>query len=163
MIGLEDAGKTTILYQLKLGFIVTSVTTFVYNCETITHNDHTLTVWDIAGQSSLRPTWRGYFENAVEVIYVVDLNDREKIQLAKGELWRMLDELDDMGLAQIPLLVYANKQDIRFAMTVSEVRDALDLEAVQGREWHILGTSIMHAVGYREGLDWHLAQLHGRT
>lgn len=161
MIGLESVGKTTILYQLVLGVHVAASPTYGFNAETITHNNFKLNIWDVCGHSHHRPRWRNYFENVIAngLIFVVDSNDRLRIRVSKDGLWRMLQQLDDMGLQKIPLLVYANKQDFRFGMTVAEIRDALELTAIQGRRWHIVGTSAVDGYGLKEGLDWYVAQV----
>jgi small GTP-binding protein len=57
-IGLDGAGKTTILYKLKLGEIVTTIPTIGFNVDTITYKSLALTVWDIGGQERIRMLWR---------------------------------------------------------------------------------------------------------
>ncbi|KAK2893620.1 hypothetical protein Q8A73_016104 [Channa argus] len=107
MVGLDAAGKTTILYKLKLGEIVTTIPTIGFNVETVEFKNISFTVWDVGGQDKIRPLWRHYFQNTQGLIFVVDSNDRERIGEAKEELMRMLaeDELRDAVL-----LVFANKQ-----------------------------------------------------
>ncbi|KAF9947143.1 hypothetical protein BGZ65_009082, partial [Modicella reniformis] len=153
MIGLDGAGKTTILYHLKLSRRVTTIPTIGFNVETISYNNFTITLWDICGQDRLRPLYRYYFADTVGMVFVVDSTDVERIGEVKEELWRMLNELDDAGLNKIPVLVYANKQDLQTAMMVSEVKDALDLMSVKDREWHIQGASAIDGEGLKDGLD----------
>merc|ERR1711925_61057 len=90
MVGLDAAGKTTILYKLKLGEIVTTIPTIGFNVETVEYKNISFTVWDVGGQDKIRPLWRHYFQNTQGLIFVVDSNDRERAQEAKGELNRML-------------------------------------------------------------------------
>ncbi|KAI2565433.1 hypothetical protein G5576_007594 [Homo sapiens] len=108
MVGLDAAGKTTILYKLKLGEIVTTIPTIGFNVETVEYKNISFTVWDVGGQDKIRPLWRHYFQNTQGLIFVVDSNDRERVNEAREELMRMLaeDELRDAVL-----LVFANKQD----------------------------------------------------
>merc|ERR1711874_550476 len=109
MVGLDAAGKTTILYKLKLGEIVTTIPTIGFNVETVEYKNISFTVWDVGGQDKIRPLWRHYFQNTEGLIFVADSNDRERIGEARDELMRMLaeDELRDAIL-----LVFANKQDL---------------------------------------------------
>ena len=76
MVGLDAAGKTTILYKLKLGEIVTTVPTIGFNVETVEYKNISFTVWDVGGQDKIRPLWRHYYQNTQGLIFVVDSNDR---------------------------------------------------------------------------------------
>ncbi|XP_069916664.1 ADP-ribosylation factor 2 isoform X4 [Oryctolagus cuniculus] len=66
MVGLDAAGKTTILYKLKLGEIVTTIPTIGFNVETVEYKNISFTVWDVGGQDKIRPLWRHYFQNTQE-------------------------------------------------------------------------------------------------
>merc|ERR1712131_371995 len=107
MVGLDAAGKTTILYKLKLGEIVTTIPTIGFNVETVEYKNISFTVWDVGGQDKIRPLWRHYYQNTQGLIFVVDSNDRERIGEAREELMRMLNEDE---LRDAVLLVFANKQ-----------------------------------------------------
>ena len=61
-LGLDAAGKTTILYKLKLGEIVTTIPTIGFNVETVEYKNISFTVWDVGGQDKIRPLWRHYFQ-----------------------------------------------------------------------------------------------------
>ncbi|XP_025128511.1 ADP-ribosylation factor 4 isoform X2 [Bubalus bubalis] len=89
MVGLDAAGKTTILYKLKLGEIVTTIPTIGFNVETVEYKNICFTVWDVGGQDKIRPLWRHYFQNTQGLIFVVDSNDRERIQEGAEELQKM--------------------------------------------------------------------------
>jgi len=56
MVGLDAAGKTTILYKLKLGEIVTTIPTIGFNVETVEYKNISFTVWDVGGQDKVRHT-----------------------------------------------------------------------------------------------------------
>merc|ERR1712107_259532 len=113
MVGLDAAGKTTILYKLKLGEIVTTIPTIGFNVETVEYKNISFTVWDVGGQDNIRPLWRHYFQNTQGVIFVIDSNDRDRIGEARDELHRMLNEDE---LRDAVLLVFANKQDLPQSM-----------------------------------------------
>jgi len=161
MVGLDGAGKTTILYKLKLGKsgeIVTTIPTLGFNVETVEYPGLSLIVWDIGGQDKIRPIWRHYYNDAQGIIFVVDSNDRDRIDdsqnyehSAKEELHRILAENE---LKNAVLLVFANKQDFPTAMKVQEVTERLELNKLQNRKWFIQGTSTATGNGLFEGLNW---------
>ena len=128
MVGLDAAGKTTILYKLKLGEIVTTIPTIGFNVETVEYKNISFTVWDVGGQDKIRPLWRhcsfsassslttfaqppikSDFQTTQGIIFVIDSNDRERVSEAREELQRMLNEDE---LRDALLLVFANKQDL---------------------------------------------------
>lgn len=76
MVGLDAAGKTTILYKLKLGEIVTTIPTIGFNIETVENKNISFMVWNVGGQDKIRPLWHHYFQNT-GLIFVVDSNDQE--------------------------------------------------------------------------------------
>eukprot|EP00009_Paramoeba_aestuarina_P002843 CAMPEP_0201522120 /NCGR_PEP_ID=MMETSP0161_2-20130828/16469_1 /ASSEMBLY_ACC=CAM_ASM_000251 /TAXON_ID=180227 /ORGANISM="Neoparamoeba aestuarina, Strain SoJaBio B1-5/56/2" /LENGTH=175 /DNA_ID=CAMNT_0047920885 /DNA_START=51 /DNA_END=578 /DNA_ORIENTATION=+ len=151
MVGLDAAGKTTILYKLKLGEIVTTIPTIGFNVETVEYKNLKFTVWDVGGQDKLRPLWRHYFQNTNGVIFVIDSNDKERVVQARNELTKMLmeDELRDAVL-----LVFANKQDLPNAMTTAELTDKIGLHSLRQRSWYIQGCCATTGEGLYEGLDW---------
>jgi len=151
MVGLDAAGKTTILYKLKLGEIVTTIPTIGFNVETVEYKNISFTVWDVGGQDKIRPLWRHYFQNTQGLIFVVDSNDRERAVEAREELSKMLseDELRDAAL-----LIFANKQDLPNAMSAAEITDKLGLNQLRGRQWYIQATCATQGQGLYEGLDW---------
>ncbi len=86
MVGLDAAGKTTVLYKLKLGEVVTYIPTIGFNCEEVSYKNISFNVWDIGGQTQIRNMWRYYYQGTNAVIFVVDSNDPERFKLAKEEL-----------------------------------------------------------------------------
>jgi len=156
MVGLDAAGKTTILYKLKLGEIVTTIPTIGFNVETVEYKNINFTVWDVGGQDKIRPLWRHYFQNTQGLIFVVDSNDRERIGEAHDELHKMLGEDE---LREAVLLVFSNKQDLPNAMSVAEVTDKLGLHSLRYRKWYIQATCATSGDGLYEGLDWLSGQL----
>mmetsp|Transcript_62009 Transcript_62009/g.98192 ORF Transcript_62009/g.98192 Transcript_62009/m.98192 type:complete len:189 (+) Transcript_62009:26-592(+) len=158
MVGLDAAGKTTILYKLKLGEVVTTIPTIGFNVETVEYKNISFTVWDVGGQDKIRPLWRHYYQNTQGIIFVVDSNDRDRVDdssgadnSAKEELHRMLAE-DELRDAVV--LVFANKQDLPNAMSVNEVTERLGLNQMRNRQWYIQSTCATTGDGLYEGLDW---------
>jgi ADP-ribosylation factor protein 1 len=151
MVGLDAAGKTTILYKLKLGEIVTTIPTIGFNVETVEYKNIQFTMWDVGGQDKIRPLWRHYFQNTQAIIFVVDSNDRDRVVEAREELQRMLNEDE---LRDAILLVFANKQDLPNAMNAAEITDKLGLHSLRQRAWYIQSTCATSGDGLYEGLDW---------
>ncbi|KAL8839023.1 MAG: hypothetical protein Q9176_004699 [Flavoplaca citrina] len=169
MVGLDAAGKTTILYKLKLGEIVTTIPTIGFNVETVEYKNIQFTVWDVGGQDKIRPLWRHYFQNTQGIIFVVDSNDRDRVVEAREELQRMLNEDE---LRDALLLVFANKQDLPNAMNAAEITDKLGLHSLRQRAWvcwqitrhlaviglrrqqYIQSTCATSGDGLYEGLEW---------
>jgi len=151
MVGLDAAGKTTILYKLKLGEIVTTIPTIGFNVETVEYKNIQFTVWDVGGQDKIRPLWRHYFQNTQGIIFVVDSNDRDRVVEAREELQRMLGEDE---LREALLLVFANKQDLPNAMNASELTNKLGLPSLHQRQWYIQAACATSGDGLYEGLEW---------
>lgn len=151
ILGLDGAGKTTILYRLQIGEVVKTIPTIGFNVETVTYKNVQFQVWDLGGQSSIRPYWRCYYTNADAIIYVVDSADKERMGISKKELTEMLNEEELKG---VPLLVFANKQDLKgISVSATEVTENLGLP-VKDREWIVQPASALKNEGLKEGLDW---------
>lgn len=151
MVGLDAAGKTTILYKLKLGEVVTTIPTIGFNVETVEYKNINFTVWDVGGQDKIRPLWRHYYQNTQGLIFVVDSNDRDRVTEARDELMKMLNE-DEMREAVV--LVFANKQDLPNAMSAAEITEKLQLNTLRNRQWYIQSTCATSGDGLFEGFDW---------
>lgn len=151
MVGLDGAGKTTTLYKLKLGEVVQTVPTIGFNVETVEYRKLRLAVWDVGGQDRIRGLWRYYFEGSHAVIFVVDSNDRSRAAEAALELKYVLQS---EHLRDVPVLVYANKQDLPHAMSVAEVGEAMGLSSLTDRKWFVSATQATKGEGLYEGLDW---------
>merc|ERR1712066_526996 len=115
MVGLDAAGKTTILYKLKLSEVVTTIPTIGFNVETVEYKNVLFTVWDVGGQDKIRPLWKHYYQNINGIIFVIDSSDRRRINKnsrnkysAKEELHHMLSNKELDGAV---LLCLCNKQD----------------------------------------------------
>ena len=150
MLGLDAAGKTTILYKLKLGEVVSSVPTIGFNVETVEYKNIKFTVWDVGGQDKIRLLWRHYYQNTQGLIFVVDSSDKDRVDIAREELQRMLGEEE---LRDAIVLVFANKQDMG-VMSVPEITERLGLHSMKGRDWFIQGTCALTGDGLYDGLDW---------
>ncbi|KAI0034406.1 ADP-ribosylation factor family-domain-containing protein [Vararia minispora EC-137] len=158
-LGLDNAGKTTILKKLNGEDILSVSPTLGFNIKTFVHSRYTLNVWDVGGQRTLRPYWRNYFEQTDALVWVVDSGDRLRMQDCKEELHNLL--LEDR-LAGASLLVFANKQDLESSMRDDEITQALELTDIKSHEWKIIGCSAVTGANLVEGLDWVVSNVASR-
>ena len=151
ILGLDNAGKTTLLYRLKIGEVVTTIPTIGFNVESVTYKNLNFNVWDLGGQTSIRPYWRCYYANTAAVVFVIDSTDVERLETASGELRAMLDEEE---LRDAALLVFANKQDQPGAKGAGDISEVLRLGELKDRNWSIMACSAIDGRGVNEGMDW---------
>ncbi|KAK9535766.1 hypothetical protein VZT92_008125 [Zoarces viviparus] len=147
VIGLDSAGKTSLLYRLKLREFVETIPTKGFNMERIkvpvgNSNTTTFQVWDVGGQEKLRPLWRSYTRRTDGLVFVVDAAEAERMEEAKAELHRITRSAENQG---VPVLVLANKQDLDGAVSASEVEKVLAL--------HELSSSTLHHTQGCSALD----------
>jgi small GTP-binding protein len=151
MLGLDGAGKTTILYRLKLEEQIVTIPTIGFNVETVTHKNLSFTMWDIGGQDKIRKLWNYYFQGTTALIYVVDSNDRERMEEAADELWKILNDDEMTGK---PVLVFANKQDLPQSISATEMVEHLRLITCKSRPWYIQAMCAKSGEGIYEGMEW---------
>nr|ACA09647.1 putative ADP-ribosylation factor-like protein 1 [Starmerella bombicola] len=151
ILGLDGAGKTTILYRLHLGEVISTVPTIGFNVETLKYKNLQFNVWDLGGQTTIRPYWRCYYQGTQAVVFVVDSTDKDRMETSAAELKMMLDEDE---LADSALLVFANKQDQPGAMPADEITKSLQLSELKDRSWTIVSCSAVRGDGLEQGMDW---------
>jgi ADP-ribosylation factor-like protein 2 len=141
MLGLDNAGKTTVVKQLK-GEDVRSVSpTLGFDICTMAHGEYTINIWDVGGQQTIRAYWRNYFEATDAIVWVVDSADISRIAACRAELETVLNE---ERLAGASLLVLANKQDLAGAVDAPSIAALLGLnsDAIgRKRHWHVVPCS----------------------
>nr|QXF29035.1 Arf1d [Gefionella okellyi] len=158
LIGLDAAGKTTLMYKLKLGEVVSTIPTIGFNCEQLKYKNLEMTMWDVGGQTKIRRLWRHYYQNTDIVIFVVDSADRARIEEAAVELHGVLS--DDM-MRDVKLLVFANKFDMKGAMDATELARGLRLNKLS-HKWHVQTSNAVSGEGLYEGFDWVVNELKHR-
>ena len=150
MLGLDAAGKTTVLYRVKLNEPVSSIPTIGFNVETVTPvKNVSFTVWDVGAHDKIRPLWKHYFNNTGGLVYVVDSADTLRISESKNELHWILEDHEMRG---VPVVIFANKQDLPGALPPSEVANKLGMNQVRGRDWYVQGTCAVSGDGIYEGM-----------
>lgn len=158
VIGLDSAGKTSLLYRLKLREFVETSPTKGFNMERIKvqighskANTTTFQVWDVGGQEKLRPLWKSYTRRMDGLVFVVDAAETERMEEAKVELHRITRSAENQG---IPVLVLANKQDLDGALSSTEVEKVLGLHELSSSTLHHTeGCSALNGQGLQPGLE----------
>jgi len=151
LLGLDNAGKTTILKTMASEDINHIQPTQGFNIKSVQSQGILLNVWDIGGQKTIRPYWKNYFENTDILIYVIDSADRKRFEEAGLQLAELLEE---EKLTATPLLVFANKQDLLNAARAQELMDSMHLNDIRDRAWQIQPCSATTGEGLSNGMEW---------
>ncbi|KAF1824102.1 ARF/SAR superfamily [Dissoconium aciculare CBS 342.82] len=151
MLGLDNAGKTTIVKRIMNEDVNSVSPTLGFIIKTIDYEGYKLNIWDVGGQKTLRTYWKNYFEKTDTLIWVVDATDRDRIDDCRVELQGLLLQERLMGAS---LLVFKNKSDVSGCLDEDEIREGLQLDAITTHKWHILPCSAITGANLQEGLRW---------
>ncbi len=153
MVGLDNAGKSTILTALQLGKPISSQPkpTIGFNLEEVTFKNFKLKVWDISGQVRYRELWKHYYEGANGIIFVVDSANKERASEVREEFQHVLLEQDTKIMR---ILVFANKQDMPGAMKTKDIKDALGIGMEYEGKVKVQEASAVKYEGLYEGFSW---------
>eukprot|EP00126_Sphaerothecum_destruens_P009444 Sdes_comp20508_c0_seq2m15012 len=160
MLGLDNAGKTTILKKVNGEDINTISPTLGFNIKTLEYQSFKLNIWDVGGQKSLRSYWKNYFESTDGIIWVVDSADRRRLYDCKKELNTLLVEEKLSGAS---LLVFANKRDLPGALTSEEIYEALQLDSIKSHHSEIFWCSAVTGENLLEGIHWIVKDISSRV
>jgi GTP-binding protein SAR1 len=153
IIGLDNAGKTTLLGLLATGTVRQHIPTPKFGKEEVLIGKLSAACFDLGGAELQRKFWDDYFPIVDGVVFVVDVADKSRIEEAKGEL----DKLREHEVAgKLPLLILGNKIDRAEAMSEEEVRFALGLPHAddESDHAHLEMCAIAHKMGFGDGLKW---------
>lgn len=151
MLGLDNAGKTTILRQMGYGEVQPTIPTIGFNIETLKMPGFNLTIWDIGGQTKVRRLWGAYFKGAHAVIFVVDTEDRERLQEAKREFLQLWQ---NRLLSDAVFLVLCNKVDKPGTMNAMYVEEVFDLPGEPYSRVAFYDCSAVKNTGLHEAFMW---------
>uniref|UniRef100_A0ABK0LT77 ADP-ribosylation factor-like protein 6 n=1 Tax=Rattus norvegicus TaxID=10116 RepID=A0ABK0LT77_RAT len=183
-LGLDNSGKTTIINKLKPSNLGTEpralhllgkhsttelnpqpqhiydcaqvqdiVPTIGFSIEKFKSSSLSFTVFDMSGQGRYRNLWEHYYKDGQAIIFVVDSSDKLRMVVAKEELDTLLNH-PDIKHRRIPILFFANKMDLRDAVTSVKVSQLLCLENIKDKPWHICASDALKGEGLQEGVDW---------
>ncbi|XP_068021366.1 ADP-ribosylation factor-like protein 11 [Melanerpes formicivorus] len=150
MLGLDFAGKSTILYKLKRGQAVETCPTVGFNVESLqTPCRVSFNLWDVGGQGSLRASWPDYLEDISILIFVLDSADTARLPEAIAALE---EALSHPSMAGVPVLLLANKQEVPGALAPTELRERLQQGRLVDHRWVLQGCSAYTGQGLQEAL-----------
>ncbi|KAF7222611.1 ADP-ribosylation factor-like protein 14 [Nothobranchius furzeri] len=152
LLGLDNAGKSTLLYKMKHKASVTTVPTIGFNVATLearkNRKNFNVTLWDVGGQRKMREHWPNYYQNTAALVFVLDASDRGRLEEARRELEKAMRSDQLRGC---PLILLANKQDASGALTVTELKDKFHMRKMcSGRDWFVQPCSASTGFGVEE-------------
>ncbi|XP_003794683.1 ADP-ribosylation factor-like protein 14 [Otolemur garnettii] len=150
LLGLDAAGKTTLLYKLKFAEDVVTIPTIGFNVETLQlGRGVSLTVWDVGGQETMRTAWGCYCENADGLLYVVDSTDRQRLEHSRRELEHILK---NEHIKRVPVVLLANKQDLPGALSARDITRKFRVKNLcSDRSWFVQPCCAVTGDGLAEG------------
>lgn len=156
IVGLDAAGKTTILYRLKLDddTHIATIPTIGFNVENLKIGKLDVTAWDIGGQDKIRHLWNHYFKHSDGIVLVIDSRDHSRFPLVIEEIRKLFENEELNGL---PILILANKQDLPDCPTPNELIHILNLQQIRDRKWKVQPCCAITNEGLDSGFKW-LAQ-----
>uniref|UniRef100_A0A8D0GP74 ADP-ribosylation factor-like protein 11 n=1 Tax=Sphenodon punctatus TaxID=8508 RepID=A0A8D0GP74_SPHPU len=150
MLGLDQSGKSTLLYKLKSEKAVKTSPTVGFNVEMLETPCHmSLVIWDVGGQEQLRASWNHYLEDTDALIFVLDSTDETRLPEALAELEKVLN---NVNMIRVPVLLLANKQELLGALSLQELQKRLNVKWLSDRSWELQGCSALTGEGTKEVL-----------
>lgn len=163
VVGIDNSGKSTLINSLKPQYERNNdlYATVGFQVEKFKYNKHNFVMFDMSGQNKYRNLWTHYVSEIVGIVFVVDSCDTMRICIVKDELDQLLQQAGIAKNLKIPVLFYANKQDLPKALTAAQLSELLELSsACKGRQWTIVPSNALNGTGVDEGINWltqHLA------
>ena len=156
ILGMQNAGKTTILYRLSLGQLVKTTPTIGSNVEELTYNNVKFQAWDLGGQESNRSLWDVYYMSTDAIVYVIDSQDDEYFEESKAQFHKLLVH---PILKNATILIFANKQDLPGAKSINQLIQDYGFDKIKNHIWHIQSCSALKGEGLVTGIKWLSEQL----
>ena len=156
ILGMQNAGKTTILYRLSLGQYIKTTPTITSNIEELIYSNVKFQAWDLDSQESTRSVWDVYHMNTDAVVFVIDSQDDENSEDSKLEFHKLLT---NSNLRNSIILIFANKQDLMGAKTIDKLIEDYELNKIKNHIWYIQPCSAVKGEGLINGIKWLSEQL----
>ena len=150
-VGLDKAGKTSILKAIEGEPITKIPPTYGFNIRNYEMKNCYLNIWDIGGGPDQRDYWSTYVDSADGLVYVIDSTNQKNLDQAGEALINLLTEPQ---LESLPLLIMVNKIDVEGALSQKAVSKRLHLDDINDRFFTIYETSAKTGKGILEALEW---------
>lgn len=162
IFGLPSSGKTSILYFLKLGYLITTVSTYLINEENFTvkisdddtfeEKKYNLKFYEVGNECSLSLI-QEYADKADDLIYIVDSTQKRKLSEAREEFIRILYEFQFI-YRKCKFLIFLNKQDSLGSLSAHDIITYFALPEELLFRCKFVGCSTLSGEGINEGLKW---------
>jgi small GTP-binding protein len=161
LVGIDNAGKTTILNIFTKRRLTKTIPTVGVNLEELSFSkiDMDLSVLDMGGQKNFRLLWVDYLNCVDVIIYVIDASDYDRLDEAIKEFQNMLVLTE---ASNIPILILLNKVDLPNTITAVEIGQRLSkLDELSSREWNIIEASSITTKGLVDMFQWVYTKMTG--
>lgn len=151
LLGLDSAGKSTLLYRLKFAETLATIPTIGFNVEMVQlQSSLTLTVWDVGGQEKMRTVWDCYCENAHGLVYVVDCSEgKKRLEESRKEFKHILR---NEHIKNTPVVILANKQDLPGALSAEDITRMFKVKKLcSDRNWYVQPCCAVTGEGLDDG------------
>ncbi|EAS03157.1 ADP-ribosylation factor(Arf)/Arf-like (Arl) small GTPase family protein (macronuclear) [Tetrahymena thermophila SB210] len=161
-LGLDNAGKTTLLRRLKDGRLVQHDPTLGSHTEELVLGNIRFKAFDLGGHEAVRKTWKNYFASIDGIVYLVDSSDRARFEESRIEFNKIIQTKE---LEKVPIVILGNKIDIQGAASEDELRINFGLantsqigiekiSEIDGRPIELFMCSVSKKIGYADGFQW---------
>ena len=153
-LGLDNAGKSALLHVLKTDRVTQTRPTIHPHSEELKMGNLVLNTYDLGGHETARKIWKDYFPAVNAILFLVDSVDVGRFKEAKIELDKILETPE---LVNIPIAILGNKIDMAGAVSMEELKEALqydDLIARETRPIEMFMVSVTKKIGYSKALEW---------
>lgn len=155
MLGLDNAGKSTIIKTILHQDINKVIPTMGFEINTVAFEGFQLNIWDIGGQQTLRSFWFNYFDRLDALIWVIDLSNLQRLNENFKEMRKVLNNEKLIGLK---ILIYLNKMDLVAKEEIPKVKEqvtrVLELDQIESDKWRIFESSAHDVDSVAKGLKW---------
>ena len=153
-LGLDNAGKSALLHVLKTDRVTQTKPTIHPHSEELKMGNLVLNTYDLGGHETARKIWKDYFPAVNAILFLIDSVDVGRFKEARKELDSILETPE---LVNIPIAILGNKIDMAGAVSLEELKEALnydDLVARETRPMEIFMVSVTKKIGYSKALEW---------